>query len=108
MRTVWKFDITPLKSESGQSIYMPKDATVRSVNKQGNALCLWAEVNVDKDVAPELEIRTFLFFGTGVDIDQDATEYIGTIYGNDTFGAPLVFHVYEQDDGSYKGDGDLG
>jgi hypothetical protein len=104
-RRIWKFYITPPMNGHEKPIYMPKDARVRCVGMQRGEFFVWAEVDVDKGVTPELEIRTFLFFGTGVDIDQEASVYIGTIHTYDRFGADLVFHVYEQDDGSYKGDG---
>lgn len=83
MRTVWKFILRPGTYE----VPMPCGAKLLTAQLQGDAPCLWAEVD---DEQP-LETRTFISIGTGHEIPLDARiAYVATFQ----FGQ-LVFHLHE-------------
>ena len=88
MKTIWKFE---LETTNTQTIEMPKDAQILSIETQSETPVLYALVDTDN----ELEQRLFEVFGTGHKIMYDmgvTREYIGTYkMRNDR----LVFHVFE-------------
>lgn len=86
-QTIWKFLL--LLTDS-QSLSMPENAQLLSVQLQDGAICLWALVNPDLPV----ESRTFEIHGTGKPIHCDTgilRRYIGTVQQR-----PFVWHVFER------------
>lgn len=85
--TIWKF---PVFAQERQTLSMPKDAIVRSVQIQGpQGVQLWAEI---PDDTAETEERTVLLVGTGNEIPADAKTFIDTVQVG-----PYVFHAYLAD-----------
>lgn len=75
-----------------QTIELPFDAKILTIQTQDESPCIWAEV-YEKN---SLQERTFEIFGTGHDIDYDMgvdRKYIGTYQLN---GGALVFHAFER------------
>lgn len=88
MKVVYKFIINDRNTE----IKIHKDAKILKASFQGDDLCLWADVDTEK----EKTIRDFYIFGTGQEITDDVGidfEYIDTVFIDN-----LVFHVYERHD----------
>ena len=86
MKCIWKYILGPY---SEQSLQIPKDSTILSVDSQGSKLCLWAMVDPDKTK----EYRVFEVFGTGLSIPPGNRTFIGTCkLDNDT----MIFHVFEK------------
>lgn len=95
-RTIYKFHLDSKRNE----ISMPVGAKVLTVGSQtiadsiAESIVIWADVNLKA----ETEQRTFLVYGTGWPLPEDAPDihYIGTalLYKN-----RLVFHVYEERNG---------
>lgn len=88
MTTIWKF---PLKVADRQTVKMPLPAMVRSVQAQGDQVCLWAEVAPDLAKC-DIEI---IIVGTGheiPDIESGHLRYISTFQMHS---GALVFHAYE-------------
>ena len=84
MVTIYKYI---LSSAERQTLSLPNGAEILTARAQGNAVYLWAKVNVD---APSFD-RTFLVYGTGHSIPEDIyMRYIDTV-----FIMGLVFHVFE-------------
>jgi len=85
---IWKF---PLKVTDRQSIIMPKEAKILTIQNQNGSPCLWALV----DPKAEKEDRTIEIFGTGHAIRYDmgvSRKYISTFQME---GGGLVFHAFE-------------
>ena len=69
---------------------MPKGAELLSVANQDGCLCLWANVDADK----QFETRFVKIIGTGNPIPQDMgvdRRFIGTVLMD-----PFVWHVFER------------
>jgi hypothetical protein len=67
---------------------LPSSSTVREVAMQGNAVCLWVEV--DNEVTGR-KTRKFLMVGTGREFDACKHDtYVGTF-----FDAQWVWHLFE-------------
>jgi hypothetical protein len=92
MRTIYKYTIDP--DTKVQTFVMPGCAKVLTVQMQGAAVCLWAQVNTDHAA----EDRRFAVYGTGHSLPNDdgntSLNYIGTFQPNEG-GSPLVFHLFE-------------
>ena len=85
MKAVYKF---PLMVAKLQRIKMPKNSTILTVQIQGQRVCLWALVDIDKG----LEDRFFAIFETGKQVPENILRYVGT------FQIPeenFVGHVFE-------------
>jgi hypothetical protein len=96
MKTIWKFILLPDESDPHRVTVegMPKFAKPIHVESQGEALCLWAEV----DTTQPVEKREFYVFGTGHEMTPEPHSHfnhLGTGQFQGTRGA-LVLHVYEQ------------
>jgi len=88
VRTIWKFVLNP----NDLKLRIPAGAKILTAREQGDAVCIWAEVNP----TAEPEERMFEVFGTGHDMPFEPSverTYIGTAMLN---GGALVFHVYEK------------
>lgn len=86
MRTIHK---QALNIISEQSLSLPSDAKIRSIQVQQDTICIWYEFepNIER-----LDIkRTFLIIGTGHKFNEQNLEYIGTVLNG-----PFVWHIYEQ------------
>jgi hypothetical protein len=81
VRTIWKY---PLPA-SGR-VSMPAGSLIRTIQMQGDAITLWAEVDRE---ALSVE-RVFLVAGTGSSIPEQIVNYVGTVQQ-----PPYVWHVYE-------------
>ena len=76
-----------LKIEIVQTIKMPANARILSIQAQGNELCLWAEVYVDN----QLNDRTFIIRGTGQVFAKGLDVYLATVQVDG-----FVWHIYEE------------
>jgi hypothetical protein len=86
MKQIWKYELP----KESNTISMPKNAEVLSVEPQNNKVCIWAKVDPSK----YLENRTFVIFGTGHNIDNDINlHFIGTVL---LFDGSIVLHVFEK------------
>lgn len=88
-KTIWKFELT---DGYKQSIAMPKDAEILSVQQQHDVICIWALV----DTSNELENRLFELYMTGENIYYDMgieRKHISTLQRYD---GNLVIHLFER------------
>lgn len=83
-RAVWKY-VLPI--HDWPSLAMPEGARVVAVAEQGEALCLWADVDTD---AP-LCVRQFRLAGTGHPLGP-VGDHLGTVL---LMGGRLVLHLYD-------------
>lgn len=91
--SIWKF---PLTVTDQQTIMMPINSRILSVQTQGKTPCIWAIVDTEKH--KEVEAREFEIYGTGNPF------YEGHRFGKDhrfvgTFqleGGAFVGHIFEQ------------
>lgn len=88
MKTVWKF---PLAVADVQTVQMPANAHILTVQTQSGIPFVWALVNPDM---PQ-ETRTIIIVGTGHARDEldELVNYIGTVQMAD---GALIFHVFEK------------
>lgn len=87
MFTIYKYIIEP----SDSKVVLPIGAKILSVFFQMDELCMWAEVDTEK----EDDTRYFEVFGTGHKIPYRMGvdySFIGTAHMNNG----LVFHVFER------------
>lgn len=84
MYTTWKY---PLKVQAQQTISIPRNSTMLTVQVQGDTPCLWVQVDTDEP-SDDVIIRTF---GTGHEMPNDPGEYVSTYQ---ELGGSLVWHVF--------------
>jgi hypothetical protein len=85
MKTIWKFT---LKITDFQSINLPKESQLLTVQIQKGVPCIWALVNPNKK-KEEIQIR---IFGTGHPIEENFNgKYVGTFQVEEGL---LIFHVF--------------
>jgi len=87
-KTIWKFE---LETTDNQTIEMPVDAQMLTVQTQMGKPCIWALV----DPTGEKENRFIETFGTGHKIPYEigvSREYLGSYQMHV---GVLVFHVFE-------------
>ena len=82
-KTIWEFPLYP----NDTSIQMPSGARLLTAREQGDAICVWAEVDPDAGN----EVRGFNVFGTGHEMPENPGSYLGTAMLE---GGRFVFHVY--------------
>lgn len=82
-KTVYKF---PLSMATYQSIALPVDAEVLTVQVQGTSVCLWAKIDPTLRRYP----HGIAIHGTGHEFNDDNYRYITTFQLNEA----LVFHVF--------------
>lgn len=85
MKKVFKY---PLVAEPEAPFLLPGGAEILTVQMQNGLPWIWALVSPEN--TPEM--RKFLVVGTGHEITQEKTKYIGTFQMH---GGSLVFHVFE-------------
>jgi hypothetical protein len=88
MMKVFKY---PIEVTDYQSVTLPQNAEILTVQVQNGMPCIWALVNPDN----KAEVRKFRLAGTGHDISTDEARklnYIGTIQMRNGM---LVFHLFE-------------
>lgn len=78
-----------LKVEIIQRIMMPANARILSIQVQGDEICLWAEVYVDRD--NQLEEHTLIMRATGQPVAKGSEVYRATVQLNS-----YVWHIYEE------------
>lgn len=78
----------PIQTTDHQRIDMPIGAEILCVQVQSGQPCIWAKV----DPSQPTESRGIYVHGTGHDVADDASKYIGTYQ----LTSILVFHVFEQ------------
>ena len=87
-KTIWKFE---LETTDNQTIEMPVNAEILTVQTQNEIPCIWALVD-----PTETKVKRFIeVFGTGHDIHYDmgvSRNYLGTYQLQ---GGSSVFHVFE-------------
>jgi len=84
--TIWKYK---LEIKGTQEIMMPRGATILSVDKQGDDICLWAMVHEFN----ELEPRCIELIKTGGRIQNPTAcnrKFIGTVVNGSS-----VCHLFE-------------
>lgn len=89
VKQVWKY---PLKLSGCNSLEIPENSIILTVQLQNEQPCMWALVN------PYLkkEIRSFEIFATGQDIHIEWSwqlQYVNTFQMNS---GSLVFHLFER------------
>ena len=84
MKQIWKF---PLKVADLQTISMPVDTKLLSVQSQNGIMCLWALVDPQH---PRSEFRAIRIFGTGLKCDVAPDRFIGTVQIGQ-----FVWHVFD-------------
>lgn len=82
---LWKY---PLKISHRQQVNMPEAAAILTVQLQHDEPHMWALCDTESPLKP----RTILMYGTGRDITDTDTEYIGTVIMRDGL---LVWHYFE-------------
>lgn len=86
METIWKF---PIKVTDVQSIPIPEQAKILTVQVQNGQPCVWVQL----DPGHAKTGRTIRIAGTGHPLpDAESLLYIGTFQ---LHGGGLVFHVFE-------------
>lgn len=71
-----------------QTLQLPKNAAILTVQMQGERPQLWARIDTDA----ELETRVIHIYGTGHSMPKDAGQYIATFQCHE---GSLVFHVFD-------------
>ena len=85
METIWKYNIDTIDR---QTIQMPRNAEILTVQTQNGSPCLWVRVNTS---SPD-EIRKIEICGTGRELPKSSWSYIGTY---EIAGDALGYHVFE-------------
>jgi hypothetical protein len=95
-KTIWKFE---LEVTDNQTISMPKDAEILSIQIQDGKPVIWVLVNPEEDEEP----RVFDMFGTGHPIPTGFginRNFIGTVQIvqkiHEMYDRWLAFHVFER------------
>jgi len=88
MKTIWKY---PLLEADEQTLNLPKNAQILTIQNQKENPCLWALVNPKNETEP----RTILCRGTGHDLDDKncTLHYISSMQ---LYDGDLVFHWFEK------------
>ncbi len=90
MITIYKYQLGVVDS---QTVSMPTNAQILTVQVQNGIPCIWAAVDPDA----QTQIRTFHTYGTGHAVNTSVELfYIGTYQ---LHGGGLVFHVWEEING---------
>lgn len=74
MTTIWKYS---LESRQNQTINLPTNAEILSIQKQNETITLWARCSGSSK--PEFEERHFRIIGTGAEFDDSGLVFIGTV-----------------------------
>ncbi len=86
MITIWKYK---LETTDIQTIEMPLDAEILTVQEQNGDINMWVKVDTEKTLVK----REIFIYGTGNPIfDNDNSKYIGTFQLKSGM---LVFHVFD-------------
>lgn len=83
MKRIWKFEL------NNKEVQMPERAEILTLQIQHGKLCVWAMV----DPQAKLETRKFEIHGTGDNVPDDSSLYIGTYQER---GGNLIWHVFEK------------
>lgn len=83
MKTIWKFNLGVLDT---QTLFMPKDAEILSIQFQDGGLCVWALVETDNETVG----LPITIVGTGQSIRKNLGAFIATVQQ-----PPFVWHVFE-------------
>jgi hypothetical protein len=89
MKTIFKYPLPQLADE--QVLEVPRGWNPLCVQRQGGAICIWAEVDTDQ---PNRKLTIFIR-GTGHAMPDEAHEYIGTVQMMD---GNLVWHIFHASD----------
>lgn len=82
-KAIWKFSFDPHVT----CVELQRGARILTAREQGNAICLWAEVDPE---APR-EVLPCRAYATGEPLPENPGRYIGTA---SLAGGRLIFHVY--------------
>ena len=85
MQTIWKYPL-PFPAEDA-IILMHQGARILALQLQNDIPTLWVEL----DPALPLITRHFRFYGTGHELSERRSAYVGTFQQ-----PPFVWHVYEE------------
>lgn len=83
---IWKFSLDIIDQ---QTIAMPLDAKILTVQMQMGGAQLWALCNENQT---QTEDRSIAIYGTGNPMPEEPGEYIATFQG---MGGALVWHAFE-------------
>ena len=83
-KVVWKYVVAPISQPGRYSISLPVGATLLRFDVQGDALCVWAQVDPDTFMA----MRMFHVLATGQIFSEGV--WLATV-----FDGPYVWHIYE-------------
>ncbi len=87
MKTVWKFELTPLRSDEVE-VKMPGGARLLGAGVQDQRFFVWAVVDPEVPVI----VRKFVIHGTGHPMIPEAA-FASLV--DIVFMGPLVFHVFD-------------
>lgn len=85
MQTIHKYN---LRVVDIQTINLPKDAIILSIQNQNGSLSMWCLIDTNDEMTP----RTFRVIGTGERFeDEEACAFLATVQCDH-----LVWHIFEQ------------
>lgn len=88
MKTIYKY---PFEITDEQTLMLPTNAQILTVQTQWDAPCLWAMIDPEEKRTEKVTIRVY---GTGHPIDDsDNLDYLGTVQ---MLSGQLVFHVFRK------------
>lgn len=90
MKSIWKY---PLLAADIQTVSMPEDAQILSVQCQRGQPCLWALV--DASTPPKDRVLHTLGTGHNIGADAESLRFIDTFQMAE---GDLVFHIFEVED----------
>ena len=90
MKKIYKYPLNPYHTAT--ELYMPRGAKVlcAQTDEKTDCPCIWALVDVWETV---MDSRIFFLHLTGLDIDVEGKEYIGTVQLSE---GGLILHVFEK------------
>lgn len=87
MKTIFKYQ---LEITDVQTLQIPVNSTILSVQLQNDTLCMWVLVNTEN----KIENVNIHIFGTGHEINPEIPlAYISTVQ---LYGGKLIFHIFKE------------
>jgi hypothetical protein len=88
MKKIFKY---PLEITAFQTVKLPLNSEILTVQNQFGTPCIWAQLWVLEN--PGYEERIIEMFGIGQPINNDSRKYLGTVQMD---GGALIWHVFER------------
>ena len=88
MKTIYKY---PIEVTDEQTLTLPVNAQILTVQTQWDSPCLWAMIDPEEKQTEQVAIRVY---GTGQPVsDSENLTYIGTVQ---MLSGQLVFHIFRE------------